>query len=30
MTIDVNKPDDDRCHYCNEPGLYWDQLGATI
>ena len=30
MIIDVNKPDSDKCHYCNEVGLYWDQVGATI
>lgn len=30
MTIDINKPDDDKCHYCNEIGVYWDQVGATI
>ena len=30
MTIDVNKPSSDKCHYCNEVGTYWDQVGATI
>jgi hypothetical protein len=29
-TTDVNKPYDDKCHFCSEPGIYWDQLGATI
>jgi hypothetical protein len=29
-TDNVNKPFDDRCHYCTEPGIYWDQVGATI
>jgi len=29
-TNDVNKPYDDKCHYCNDPGIYWDQVGATM
>jgi hypothetical protein len=26
----VNNPKDEKCHYCDDPGLYWDQLSATI
>ena len=29
-TTDVNKPYDDKCHFCDKDGIYWDQLGATI
>ena len=24
------EPKDEKCYYCDEIGIYWDQLSATI